>query len=394
MSRILLNKCLLLISALALISCGSHNHELTYKDKAEIMFQKVWNSYRIYEKGLFSEYYPSKYRTNLTYFNDSVHQVQEVSYLWPMSGVFSSVVALASIDRDYLPYVDSMAAAVEQYYDTTRVPFGYQAYPLQYGIVDRYYDDNGLVGIDYVNAYQLTKNYQYLEKAKQVMTFILSGWDEKFDGGVSWLEGVKDQKPACSNGKALVLLVKLYEATGDEYYLETGKRFYEWINRHLRDSVNNVVWNSLSTISGTPSKDLYTYNTGTLIQGAIALYKATGESRYLEDAKALSEGSFKYFLKYTDEGIPYINDVPWFNLVLFRGYEDYYDVTGEKKYADALIKSLNNAWENARDTSGLFYYDWTGREDEAVKPKWLLDEACIPEFYVRAFKIDQQIKEK
>ena len=71
-----------------------------------------------------------------------IRQAQEVSYLWPMSGVFSSAVLMAAIEPEkYTVYVDSMVMAMERYYDTTRVPFGYQAYPVQFGKVDRYYDD-------------------------------------------------------------------------------------------------------------------------------------------------------------------------------------------------------------------------------------------------------------
>ena len=114
------------------------------------MFQRVWELYRVPKYGLFSEYYPGSHRPDLTYFNDSTRQAQEVSYLWPMSGVFSSAVLMAAIEPEkYTVYVDSMVMAMEHYYDTTRVPFGYQAYPVQFGKVDRYYDDNGLVGIDY-----------------------------------------------------------------------------------------------------------------------------------------------------------------------------------------------------------------------------------------------------
>ena len=85
-------------------------------------------------------------------------------------------------------YVDSMVMAMEEYYDTTRAPFGYQAYPMQFEKVDRYYDDNGLVGIDYIDSYMVTRNPQYLEKAKQVMSFIL--WmDDRFEGAVlGWKE--------------------------------------------------------------------------------------------------------------------------------------------------------------------------------------------------------------
>lgn len=51
-----------------------------------------------------------------------------------MSGVFSSAVLMAAIEPEkYTVYVDSMVMAMEHYYDTTRVPFGYQAYPVNLG---------------------------------------------------------------------------------------------------------------------------------------------------------------------------------------------------------------------------------------------------------------------
>lgn len=363
-----------------------------YKERAEEMFQLVWDLYRVPQYGLFSEYYPSEHKPNLTYFNDSDKQAQEVSYLWPMSGIFSSAVLMGSMDPEkYGVYIDSMVVAVEEYYDTSRVPFGYQAYPVRFEKVDRYYDDNGLVGIDYIDSYMVTKNPHFLEKAKQVMTFILSGWDDRFEGAVPWVEGTRDQKPACSNGKALVLALKLYEATGDSYYLDLGKRFYDWMDRYLKDPVRGVVWNSLSTVTGEVVPDLYTYNTGTLLQAAVALYRFTGDKEYLNNAEFLAEGSYKVFFKYTDEGIPYISDLPWFNLVLFRGYHDLYEVTKDSRYVDTMIKGLDYALEHAVDQAGLVYHDWTGRTDEYNKPKWLLDSSAIPEFLIRAAMIRGEI---
>ncbi len=184
---------LLLLAAVVGACSPNTPTETPYKDQAEQMFDRVWDLYRVPSHKLFSEYYPNSYRADLTYFNDSTRQSQEVSYLWPMSGVYSSAVLMATINPEkYSCYVDSMAMAVEKYYDTQRTPFGYQAYPTEFGKVDRYYDDNGLVGIDYIDSYKVTGNPHYLEKAKQVLTFILSGWDESYEGGVSWLEGVRD----------------------------------------------------------------------------------------------------------------------------------------------------------------------------------------------------------
>ena len=203
---------------------------------AEEMFRKVWDMYRVPEYGLFSEYYPNSYRPDVNYFDDGAKSTQEVSFLWPMDGVFTSAVALAEVDPvKYGCYVDSMVMAVEQYYDDGRMPAGYQAYPVRMGKVDRYYDDNGLVGLAYVAAYGVTRNPAHLEKAKQVMTFILSGWRPDHDGAVSWLEGVENQKPGCANGKAMLLALNLYGATGDPYYLTAGRRFYDWMDAYLHD---------------------------------------------------------------------------------------------------------------------------------------------------------------
>lgn len=366
-----------------------------YMNKAETMFTSVWSKYRVPEYELFSEHYPSNYKPDLNYFQDSTHKAQEASFLWPMSGVFSSVNLLMEIDpKKYKPYLDSMVIAVEKYYDDERQPAGYQAYPVQFSKADRYYDDNGLVGIDYIDAYTATKNPVYLDKAREVMTFIMSGWWDEWDGAVSWLEGHKDQKPACSNGKATVLSLKLYEATQDKVYLEQGKRFYNWMMKYLRDDSLNIIWNAWLTEKGEVQKHAYTYNTGTMIQSGVRLYRLTGEQQYLDDARAMAEGSFKYYVKYTPQGVPYIQDLPWFVIVLFRGYHELYDVDKNPKYVDVLIRSADWAWDHARDHAGLIYNDWTGRKEEKTEPKWLLDESCMIEMYTRAAIIKREINTK
>lgn len=388
-----MKKTIILLSALALASCGQNEAPDSYMSKARESFQNVWDHYRVPEYGLFSEYYPNTFKPDLNYFDDGTHQAQESSFLWPMSGVFSSTVLMAKADpRTYRPYLDSMVVAMEEYYDTTRVPFAYQAYPARFDRVDRYYDDNGLVGIDYIDTYAVTKNPAHLEKAKQIFTFILSGWDDRFGGGVPWVEGKRDQKPACSNGKAMVLSLKLYEATGDEYYLETGKRFYRWIRRTLLDPNTGIIMNAwLTDGEGRAQFDPYTYNTGTSIQAAAYLYKVTGEQSYLDEALKLCEDSSKYFFHYTDNGIPYTDNIPWFDVVLFRGYQAVWEITRDTKYVDIVLKALDYAWDNARDAAGLVCNDWTGRKDETKKPKWLLDSSCITEFLVRAAIIKGEI---
>lgn len=370
------------------------NPESKYLERAEFLFQKVWNLYRVPELKLFSEYYPNSYKPNLTYFQDNTDKkAREASYLWPMSGVFSSVNILEEIDPvKYRQFQDSMVFAVELYYDSVRTPSGYQAYPIKLDKSDRYYDDNGLVGIDYVDAYESTRNMKYLLKAKEVFHFIKSGWSDDFGGGVSWLEGVRDQKPACSNGKATVLALKLYQATHEIEYLKEGLLFYNWMLSYLEDQNRHIIWNSFLTENAKIDSSLYTYNTGTMIQSSARLYSITGDEKYLLKAKQLAQGSMAYFQKRMTNGVPYIDDLPWFIVVLFRGYQELYQIDHNSEYVDFIIKSADWAWENARDDAGLVYKDWTGRTDERILPKWLLDESCMIELYARIAVVKNEIK--
>lgn len=389
-----MKKIVLVLMGCSVLMLNAKNRKTPYLDKAEYMFQKVWSMYRVPKYGLFSEYYPNSYKPDLTYFQDNTGKTaKEVSYLWPMSGVFSSTNVLMEINKNkYKPFLDSMVTAVECYYDTVRTPSGYQAYPVKLENADRYYDDNGLVGIDYIDAYNVTKNKAYLQKAKEILRFIQSGWSNDFGGGVSWLEGIRDQKPACTNGKATVLCLKLYQATNDQVFLEQAKLFYNWMMNTLEDDSLHIIMNSLITTTGLPQKHYYTYNTGTMIQSSVRLYKITGDKKYLENAQRLAEGSYNFYVKKTTDGVSYIKDLPWFVVVLFRGYQELYEVNANPKYIDAIIESADYAWENARDRADLIYNDWTGRKDEKKTPKWLLDESCMTELYARIAIVKGEIK--
>ena len=190
----------------------------------------------------------------------------------------------------------------------------------------------------------------------------------------------------------MLLALKLYEATSDSYYLDMGHRIYRWIWKYLRDPQRNIIMNAwLTEGDGSAQFDPYTYNSGTMIQAGAALYRFTGDKTFLNQALMLCEGTADYFFHYTDDGIPFTDNIPWFDVVLFRGYQNIWEITGETKYADILIKALEHAWKNARDPHGLVCNDWTGRKNEKQKPKWLLDSSCIPEFFVRTAIIKGEI---
>jgi rhamnogalacturonyl hydrolase YesR len=359
--------------------------DAAYAGRAEQFFDKVWNYYRVPKHGLFSEYYPQQHNDTLTYMQEGSVKSKEVSYLWPFSGLFASTSFLMQLPgkkAKYQPYMDSLVMAIEKYRDTTRSPAAYQAYPSFLEKVDRYYDDNGLVGIDYLQAYEADPNPAYLARAKDAFDFILSGWSDKLGGGVTWLEGHGDQKPACSNGMATLVALKLYKATGDKGYLDWGKRFYQWMYDNLRDSAGLYI-NDRKTADGSLNKTYWTYNSGSMLEASVLMYQFTKEQKYLAEARTIAAASYSFFGKKQPNNLVSVLDLPWFVLVLFRGYEALYKEDGNPRYLQCIIDNVDYAWQNTRDKHGLVYNNWNGVTDEKNTPKWLLDEACMIEFYAR-----------
>jgi hypothetical protein len=364
----------------------NHEHKTAdqYTERAAYMFDKVWSLYRVNRYGLFSEYYPQQHSDTLTYMQDSGVSSKKVSFLWPFSGIFSAtnvMMRLPGQKHHYQAFLDSVVNGMEKYRDTSRKPVGYQAYPPEFEKSDRYYDDNGLVGIDYVEAYKNTDNELYLKRAKEVFTFILSGWSSDMGGGVTWLEGHGDQKPACSNGMATLVALKIYETTKDPYYLTWGLKFYNWMHDHLRDSAG-LYWNDQKTADSSINKTYWTYNSGSMLEAAVLLYRFTHDKKYLKEAEAIAEASYNYFGKPIKNRQTVILDMPWFVVVLFRGYEALYRQNHNPKYINTIIENVDHAWPR-KDKYGLIDKNWYGTAAELSKPKWLLDEACMIEFYAR-----------
>lgn len=268
--------------------------------------------------------------------------------------------------------------------------------------VENVYDDQMWLVRELLEAYKLTGNAEYLEKAEYLTDYVLDGWDCTRDangeerGGITWGPGYVT-KHSCSNGpmvSPLVWLHELYKDQDDEvtyryidpvdrktrktvqvkksdYYLDFAKRIYEWQKEHLlrSDGVYDDMMGGCTP--GSPQTELVdgteyrtgiycrdrvgpaiTYNSGTMLSGAADLYRATGDNAYLDDARKLSDASFNYFAKpgETMSGY-YTYDISgfrnWFNGVLMRGYADVYPAYETvSEYLDSFQQNLDYGYEN------------------------------------------------
>ncbi len=240
------------------------------------------------------------------------------------------------------------------------------------------YDDQQWLIRELIEAYKLTGEKKYLEKAEYLADYVLDGWDTTLDsdgnehGGIVWGPGYYT-KHSCSNGpfiSPLVWLSEIYQNSSEEityryigadrkrltsrmkkseYYLMYAKKVYAFQRTHLYRRTDGVYWDMLGakgsggdniayeTVDGVKYRahneeesatgEAYSYNSGTMLSGAADLYRVTGDEQYLSDMTSLSTSAFLYFATkstsrpgYYEYAVTGFNN--WFNGVLLRGWVD------------------------------------------------------------------------
>jgi len=383
----------LILIACASLSCtqpkeaGTENRNL---ERAQIILDSLYQNYSAPDTPLLYENYPFDDKYTATYLasEEQNNLPNKYSYLWPFSGTFSSVNVLMEAtkgDKYHDILKQKVLPGLDEYFDTKRMPYAYASYINTAPESDRFYDDNVWLGIDYTDVYMMTKNQEYLDKAKLIWKFILSGTDDNLGGGIYWCEQKKESKNTCSNAPGSVYAFKLFEATGDSTYFHQGKQLYDWTKANLQDKEDHLYYDNIR-LDGKIGKAKFAYNSGQMIQSAALQYKLTKDSTYLVEAQNIAKSCYDYF--FCDfkgkEGETFRmikkGDV-WFTAVMLRGFIELYNLDKNKTYLEAFDKSLDYAWNHSKDENGLFSVDFSG--EKVDKKKWLLTQAAMVEMFGR-----------
>ena len=359
-------------------------------EKAQQTLDVLYQNYAAPNTCLLRENYPFNQDNKATYLasEEQAKRRNEYSYLWPYSGTFSAVNALleSTGNKKYKKLLENkVLPGLEEYFDTRREPFAYSSYISNQPLSDRFYDDNVWLGIDFTDSYRMTGKQAYLEKAKLIWKFILSGKDDVLGGGIYWCEQKKESKNTCSNAPGAVFALKLFQATQDNAYLKEGKELYEWTKKNLEDPTDHLYFDNIS-LNKKIGRAKFAYNSGQMMQSAALLYQLTGQPEYLADAQNIAKECYNYFFTdfttTTGESFKMLKqgDI-WFTAVMLRGFIELYHIDKNKTYINAFDKSLNHAWMYARDDKGLFNTDLSGKSKD--DKKWLLTQAAMIEMYAR-----------
>lgn len=289
------------------------------------------------------------------------------SYLWPLCGLMQAANEVEAYTKR-AGFFDTILQSIQAYYDPAAPAASYGSYIIKEKKDDRFYDDNQWIGIACLDAYERTKNKKYLDQGLLIYRFMMTGFDTVSGGGLYWKEKDYTTKNTCSNGPGVLVGLQLYKATGNKTYLDTAMLLYNWTKKNLL-SPEVVYYDNIQLPSGKIDKRVYSYNTGTMLQSSVMLYKITKEKKYLQHAQELAEGTLKkFFIK---------NRFPghyWFNVVLLRGYIELYKIDGERKFIKAMEQDAEAIWQNERDNNNL-----VGKKES----KELLDQAAVMEMFAR-----------
>jgi len=295
------------------------------------------------------------------------------SYLWPYVGLVSGAATLNQIG--YTVDIATLTDNYEKYFRTGANGNNIGGYGSSTngttGGGTRFYDDNSIVGVSIMEAYNITKEQRFLDRSSLIVTFLKSGVDNLLGGAMWWNEDEKNvanngnsNKPTCANGYATLFLLEYYLACPQaekSSVLSFAKSEYVWLKANLQDPADKCYWNDVNS-SGAVNKTKWAYNTGVMIQNGVRLYRVTGDQTYLDDAIGSAQGSYDYFVKSRNNiALTFPGNDPWFNTKLLRGYIDlqpYYK--NADSYIQVYYNFINNGYTKARTALGFFYEDWSG----------------------------------
>lgn len=283
---------------------------------------------------------------------------RQPDFMWGNGVMFSALVAAARNEPEtYRPVLDRFFDAMDRYWDDKAPIPGYEPAPTAGNGHDKYYDDNEWMVIGFAEAYDVTGERKYLDRANETLAFSLSGWDDRLGGGIWWHEGHKGgAKNTCANAPAAVACLRVARRLDRDANTAWARRIVAWTNANLRDD-DALFFDNKRVEDGRIDRTKYTYNTALMLRANLGLYRATGESAYLDEATRIG-AACDAFVK-GDSGL--YRDSPRFTHLLVEADLELYRTTGDEHALERALRNAEGAWAAWR----------------ANPPKQLIEQAAI-----------------
>jgi len=241
--------------------------------------------------------------------------------------------------------------------------------------VNTFYDDNGWWALAWLQAYDLTKNEQFLNAAMTGFDNMTAASPTKCGGGgIPWCAN-KPYIAAIANELYMQIAAKLARRVPSEHnkYLAIAEKQWAWFyGSNLLDKSRMLVKDGLKddcSAQGNTSS-IWSYNQGVVLGGLAELYRASGNKSYLDVGHKLAKASIahltdtKMIVHETCDNSTAKTCAPdgtQFKGIYIRNLLDLHTASPKDQYARLIGANAASVWTNDRDGStGRINVDWAG----------------------------------
>ena len=248
------------------------------------------------------------------------------------------------------------------------------------GFLNNFYDDEGWWALAWIDAYDLTRNKEYLATAESIFADMAAAWDNTCGGGIWWSKDRK-YKNAIANELFLSVAAHLANRTSGStrrQYLIWGNREWKWFHASGMLNPTSLINDGLNKSAGeiAPSgctnngRTTWTYNQGVVLGGLVELMAADHDPDLALTAQHIAQAAITQLSD--DNGILHDpcepkcgSDGVQFKGIFIRNLVLLDKVHPNKLYESFISKNADTLWEYARGPNFQLAERWSGPFDSA-----------------------------
>lgn len=240
------------------------------------------------------------------------------------------------------------------------------------GFINNYYDDEGWWALAWVDAYDLTRNQQYLSMAGSIFTDMANGWDSTCGGGIWWSKD-KTYKNAIANELFLSVAAHLASRSSNAneraQFVAWAQKEWAWFSNSGMINTQGLINDGLDlTTCKNNQQNTWSYNQGVILGGLTELNKVAPNATLPAAAQSIAAAALTYL---TDaNGVLHDTCEPncggdgvQFKGIFVRNLMALNDAFPDPRYKKFVDVNAESIWNNSQGSNYQFGQVWSGPFD-------------------------------
>ena len=246
------------------------------------------------------------------------------------------------------------------------------------GFLNEYLDDEGWWALAWIDAYDLTKNKEYLAMAESIFADMAKEWDDTCGGGIWWSKD-RNYKNAIANELFLSVAAHLAHRTSGsvrQQYLTWGNREWKWFEATGMINQSGLINDGLKITGGQGAaatctnngRTTWTYNQGVVLGGLAELSSASHKPALRQTAQKIATAAITQLVDLN--GILHDSCEPkcgadgvQFKGIFVRNLVLLNRTSPQTAYGAFIDRNADAVWKHAQGPDFRFSERWSGPFD-------------------------------